>query len=168
MGTPGSPSLRTLTEDVKRELVGLPANLRKSLYMDNAVRSLYPSVTTLCDMIQNELSRDPYYTNTSAVRGALSSLRSVEGSIELLMTASNEYATARNLAVKHEIQDTWINRKNSLMDQADLCAESLDVVLTLADDLDSRASTSGPKGGTKAGSNSPDNTTTRKQRGRAS
>ncbi len=102
-------------------------------------------------MIQEGLSHDPYYTNKTAVRGALSSLRSVEGSIQLLITASNEYVSSRNLAEKHEIQDTWINRKNRLVDQADLCAESLDVVLAFADDLDSQASTGEPGEGTKAG-----------------
>lgn len=168
MDAPDSSSLRTLTEDVKRELVGLPANLRKSFYKDNAVKSLHASVTKLCDMIQKETSHDPYRANASAVRGALSSLRTVEGSIELLTTASNEYATSRNLAEKHEIQDTWIKRKNRLEDQSDLCAESLDVVVAFADYLDSRASTSEPGRGTKAGSNPPDNTTARKHRGRAS
>jgi hypothetical protein len=168
MGARDSSSLRTLTEDVQKELVGLPANLRKSLYMDNAVSSLYPSVAKLGDMIQKELRRNPYYTNRKAVTGALNSLRSVEGTIELLITASKEYATARDLAEKHEIQDTWINRKNRLVNQADLCAISLDVVLALADELDSRAPTSEPTVETKAGSNFPDNTTARKHRGRAS
>jgi hypothetical protein len=119
-------------------------------------------------MVQRGLSHDPYYTNKSAMRGALSSLRSVEGSIQLLITASDEYARTRNLADKHEIQDTWIKRKNRLVDQSDLCVESLDVVLAFADHLDSRAYTSEPGGGTKAGSSPPDNTTARKHRGRAS
>ncbi|HZC61332.1 MAG TPA: hypothetical protein VE464_06795 [Streptosporangiaceae bacterium] len=151
MGTPDSSSLSTLTEDVKRDLVGLSANLRKSLYKDSAVKTLYTSVIKLGGMIQKELSHDPYYTNRNAVRGALSSLRSVEGSIQLLITASNEYVSSRDLAEKHEIQDTWINRKNRLLDQADLCAESLDVVLAFADDLGSQASTGEPGEGTKAG-----------------
>jgi predicted S18 family serine protease len=168
MGTPESSSLKALAEDVKRALVGLPANLRRSLYKDNAVKSLSTPVAKLDDMIQKELSRDPYYANKSAVRSALSSLRKVQGTIQLLMTASAEYATSRTLAEKHENQETWIDRRNRLMDQADLCAESLEVVLAFADDLESPESTSEPRGETKEESNLPDNTTAGEPRGQAS
>jgi hypothetical protein len=88
--------------------------------------------------------------------------------MQLLITASNEYVTTRDLAEKHEIQETWIKRKNTLLDQADLCAESLDVVLAFADDLDLRASKSETGGETKAEPDSPDNTTALENPGRAS
>lgn len=163
MGAPDSPSFRALADDVKKALAGLEVNLRKSPYMDKAVKPLHPSVANLCDMIQAELSDHPDYVNKSAVRGALNSLRSVEGSIQLLITASNEYRAAGNLAEKHQIQDTWIVRKNRLVNEADLCAEILGVVLAFADHLDLQAGR-----GMKAGSNPPGNTTNRKRKGQAS
>jgi hypothetical protein len=168
MDPPNSANLKDLATAVKTDLGSLSANLRENPYKDNAVESLYPSVSTLDDMLQKELERDPYYTSMKAVRDALSSLRSVEGSIQLLITASSEYATSRNLAEKHEIQDTWMDRKIRLLDQADLCAASLDVVLAFADHLDSLTSTSEPAGGAEVDSSPPASTTARKRRGRAS
>jgi hypothetical protein len=151
MGASGSSSLGSLTEKVKRAFAGLPGDLRKTLYMDSAVKSLDGPVVELCDLIQAELSRHPDYANRSAVRDVLKSLRSVESSIQLLITASREYATSRNLAEKHEIQEAWMHRKERLVDQADSCAESLDVVLAFADQLASRPSVGESDGGKIAG-----------------
>ena len=159
MGEPQSPSLTTLTEEVRSGLFGLYANLRRNPYKANVVRPLHASAMKLCDIIQEELSRNPYHPNKRAIRDALSSLRSVEGSIQLLITASDEYSRSTDLAEKHLIQNTWTDRKDRLVGQAEPCAESLDVVLAFADDLDSQAST--------GEINLPDKTANRKRRGRA-
>lgn len=168
MGTPNPPSLGSLTGDVKRALANLYANLRKSVYRDNAVKLLHASVIDLHDRIQAELSNNPYHPNKGAVRNALKSLRSVEGSIRLLISCSSEYATSDNPAAKREIQETWMNHRNKLLDQAESCAEGLDVVLAFADDLDSPGLMGEPGRGSKSGSNLPDDGTTRKRGGRAS
>lgn len=165
---PDPPSLSDLTDDVQRGLVGLEADLTKSPYKANAVRPLHDSVIELVGMIQKQLSLHPDHPNRSGVRDALSSLRSVEGSMQLLITASDEYLATRNPAERHEIQDTWIARKTRLADQADLCAASLDIVMAFADNLDSPASSGESRGGTTAESNLPNSATTRRRRRPAS
>jgi hypothetical protein len=151
MGTPASSHLETLTKGVKVDLAGLYANLRKSPYKDNAVKSLNDAVIRLCDLIQEELSNHQQHPHESGVRGVLSSLRSVQGSMQLLITASKEYARTRNIDEKHKIEETWVNRELRLVEQADLCVRSLDVVLAFSDDLDSQAGSSEPSDETKAG-----------------
>jgi hypothetical protein len=135
MGRPDPPNLKVLTDDVKSELAGLYKKLRRSPYRDDAVQSLHVAVTQLCDLIQEEISNYPGHALERGVRQALSSLRSVEGCMQLLKTVSTEYKTAQDITEKHQIQETWVDRELRLVDQADLCARSLDIVGSFADDI---------------------------------
>src|SRR5690349_10826176 len=109
MNTPCSPSLKTLTEDVKRGLADLYANLRKSPYKDNAVKSLNLAVIQLCDLIREELSNRPRHPLERGVRQALSSLRSVQGSMQLIISVSKDYATTQDIDEKHKHEEVWIS-----------------------------------------------------------
>ena len=71
--------------------------------------------------------------------------------MQLLITASNEYARSQNIDERHKIEETWVNRELRLVEQADLCTQSLEVLLAFADSLDSSAGRSEPGEETKAG-----------------
>jgi hypothetical protein len=165
---PDPPSLRALTEDVQQGLGELEANLTRSPYKANSVKPLHASVIDLIAVIKQKLSLHPHHPNETAVRRALSSLRSVEGSMQLVITASEEYLAQGNPTEKRKIEVTWINRKTRLAGQADLCAASLEMVLAFADDLDSPASSGESGRGTTAGADLSDDTRNRKRRRPAS
>ena len=94
-----------------------------------------------------------------AMRGTLKSLEEVEGSMQLLITATTDYKNCRTPAERPKIEERWIKRRIKLEEHARLCAESLDVVLALTGTLGLPSVASRSEQESADGSPFPDDTT---------
>lgn len=156
MGTPEPSSLRALTENVRRALFQLPENLDDGPSAGGAEVSVLAAVRKLSKMLNTILFSDPGGVHSSALALTLSSLRTVEGSLQLLISASQEYDSCNDRTGRHEIEGTWMSRKIQLLDQTVLCYAPLEALLGVVDTLGLQPGGEKSDEGTGAGSNLPD------------
>jgi hypothetical protein len=156
MDTPDSYSLRALAESVKYALFQLPEDLDDGPSVGGAEVSVLTAVSKLCKMLDTILFSDPENVNSSALRLTLSSLRTVEGSMQLLISASQEYDSCNDRTGRHAIEDTWMGRKIRLLDQMVLCYAPLEALLGVVDTFGLQPGGKKSDEGTGVGSNLPD------------
>jgi hypothetical protein len=156
MDTPDSYSLRVLAQSVKEALFNLPEDLDDGPSVGGPEVSVLTAVRELSKMLDTILYSDPANGNGSALRLTLSSLRAVEGSMQLLIAASQEYDSCNDRIGRHDIEDTWMGRKIRLLDQMVLCYGPLEALLGVVDTLGLQSGGKESDEGMGAGSNLPD------------